>query len=262
MTSPFVTGDRVDITIRGARFERQGDHEVDVYLAGLEEPIRVRTVDDDGEPLDDVIVDHHVPTVQRSDVWQARYGGTLFFGVQADGCPVQLATGDNRAYDPKVVVEHWGPIDLIASAAEHRAGPDPEAIRLSAVDVRVGDQVFHGHNWHRVLGAEQPANEGDDHVRLYTHYTMVRGLLFHVGDDLWVLRSEDTPVFAEVDSRRAEEQDPWSGFLRPDDEPQPGDNAITTSLEEVPAPLALEPPAASEAATQFLPKVTDDEPVR
>lgn len=230
MTSPFVTGDQVDITIRGARFERQGDHEVDVYLPGVEDPISVRTVDDNGEPLDDVLVSHHVPTVRPSDVWRARHGGALFFGVQHADDPVQLATGDNQAFDPKTVVEHWGPIDLIASAEEIVVAPHLDAIMLSAVDVRVGDQVFHGDAWHRVLGAEQPANEGDGYVRLYTHYSMMRGLLFRNGDDLWVLRGDDTPLFDDA---------AWSGFLRPETEPQPGDKTITLPTIDAAAPAVL-----------------------
>lgn len=237
MTSPFVPGDRVDVLIRGARFEWQGDHEVDVYLPGVEDPISVRTVDDDGEPLDDVLVGHHVPTVRPSDVWRAR-NGTLFFGVQHHDDPVQLATGDNRAFDPKAVVEHWGPLDLITSAADETVfpstevppAPHPDAMLLSAVDVQVGNQIFQGNAWHRVLGAEQPANEGDEYVRFYTHYTPLRGLLFRNVDDLWVRRGDDTPLFDDAG---------WSGFLRPDTEAQPGDKTITLPTVDAAAPAVL-----------------------
>jgi hypothetical protein len=248
-TSMFTTGDRVDVTIRGARFERRDEHHVDVYLAGIDSPICVPTVDDDGEPLDAVTVGHHVPVVRPGEVWQARDTGALFLCTQLDDNPPQLIAADQHAYDPQAVVDHWGPIDCIASSAyvdpappEQR--PHPDAVLVSVVDVRLFDRVFNAGTWHNVLGDENPDGKMAEHRRFYTDHASA-GLLYQYTDDVWVLRAAAAPIYAAVEPWAPPAPDAaWSGFLRPDDEPQPGDKVLDLpTIDQVAPAVLLDEPA-------------------
>lgn len=204
-TSMFQSGDLVDVVIRGASFERHSDQHVDVYLPGIDSPVCVPTVDDGGEPLDAVTIGHHVPVVRPGEVWKARDNGVLFMAAQLDDHPPQLIAADQRAYDPQTVVDHWGAIDLIVSSAyldpsPPEAGPDPAAHLTSIAFVRIGDRLFNSGTWHRVIGMEDPANEGADYRRFYTEHAIRAGLLYAIHEDVWVLPGgDDAPIYATVD---------------------------------------------------------------
>lgn len=252
-TSMFTDGDLVDVVIRGARYHRQSDHHADVYVDGVDEPFCVRLIDDNGEPLDTVTIGHHVPVVRPGEVWQARDNGALFLAAQDGDNPTRLIAADQRAYEPNLVVEHWGPIDCIASSAyvdpaPPAPSPHPDAVLISTLDVNFGDRILSDDLWHQVLGAADPAHEGPEYRRLFTDLAVTHGLLYRYADDVWVLRGGDnTPIYAEVRGP-AEPEPAWLGFLRPADEPQPGDKVVTTeepTIDDVaPAVLVDEPSTA------------------
>jgi hypothetical protein len=245
MTSMFQPGDLVDVVIHGARFEHQGDHGIDVTVPGIDDPITVRTVDDDGEPLDAVVIGHHVPRVFPGEVWRSREHGALFFAAQdADNAP-RLIAADQRAYEPQMVVDHWGPLELIASSndvdpAPPAASPHPDAVLLSVVDVNLGDQLFSNGLWHHVVGFEDPANDGSEYRRFHTDLAITHGLLFRYADDVWVLRGrDDIPIFAAAAGSSNDVDPAWDSFLRPAGEPQPGDKNLNTPPIEDAAPAVV-----------------------
>jgi hypothetical protein len=148
-----------------------------------------------------------------------------------------MIAADQHAYAPQAVVEHWGPIDCIASSAyvdpaPPQAKPHPDAQLMSVVDVRIGDGLLNTGEWHVVLGHQDHANEGPDYRRFYTDLAITHGLLYRYTDDVWVLRpgGNTPPIYAEVDTPApGPEDEQWPGFLRPVDEPQPGDKQLTRS---------------------------------
>lgn len=276
----FDDDDLVDVTIRGARIGIQGDHHVSLFLDAVDDPIVVPVNDDNGEPLAAVSISDAVPQVRKGQLWRSVQYGFLFFATQpivvSDNVPVdgdvQMIMPNNEALSVAEVVAIWGRLELVAEEAypppdddlAADAGPAPDAIRIPAADVRLGDRLHtHLDRWHLVEALDQPANEGPALTRLYTDLEP-RGLLFRYDDEVWVRRSgaQDHPLydavagFDLVDAKGSVQFD----WLAPGDEPQPGDKDVTKASEVVPpAPEAV---AADKAATQLLPKVTDEEPAR